>query len=266
MNFAQPFTFALTTLFFCLVIMGRYLLISGLSHLYFYHWRKDEWQSRKLGKKDYPPGQFQKEIMWSGITTLLFGVAGAAMLVMWQYGWLRVYVEVRDYPLLWLPVSLLLAMMLHDTAYYFLHRWMHRPQVYRLIHQVHHESFIPSAFTAFSFHPIEGLLQALILPIILMIVPMHVGVLLVYLLLMTASAVINHLDIELYPAGFHKHWLGKWLIGATHHSVHHKQFRYHFGLFFTCWDHWLGTESPRFASQYEAATESGEETASEVTA
>jgi len=51
-------------------------------------------------------------------------------------------------------------------------------------------------------------------------------VLILQLTLMTFSSVINHLEIETYPPNFHKHFIGKWIIGATHHSLHHKQFRY----------------------------------------
>lgn len=254
MDFTHPGNFLLTALFFFAVILGRYLLVSWVVHSIFYSWSRRKWQARKLGTRDYPKAQLRREIAWSTITTSIFALAGAGMLVMWQLGWLQVYLEPTDYPIIWMPVSLAIAMFLHETAYYFLHRWMHQPRIYRIVHQVHHESSIPSPFTAFSFHPLEGLMQALILPAILLMVPMYVGVLLLYLLIMTASAVINHLDIEVYPKGFHRHRLGKWIIGATHHSMHHKQHRYHFGLFFTFWDRWLQTESPKYQSRFEAAT------------
>jgi sterol desaturase/sphingolipid hydroxylase (fatty acid hydroxylase superfamily) len=254
MDFSQPLTFLLTTAFFFAVILGRYLLVSALAHRFFYRWRRARWEMRKLGKRDYPAVQFRREVFWSTVTTGIFALAGAGTLVLWQYGFTQVYIDGGAYPWWWMPVSLLAAMALHETAYYWLHRWMHRPAVYRLVHLVHHESSIPSPFTAFSFHPLEGLLQALILPIILIIVPMHPAVLVVYLTLMTLSAVINHLDIEVYPARFHQHPIGRWLIGATHHSMHHKQHRYHFGLFFTFWDRWARTEHPEYNARFEGAT------------
>jgi sterol desaturase/sphingolipid hydroxylase (fatty acid hydroxylase superfamily) len=71
---------------------------------------------------------------------------------------------------------------------------------------------------------------------------------------MTFSSVINHLDIEVYPKGFYKHFFGRWLIGATHHSLHHKQFKYNYGLYFTFWDKWKGTESPLYAQLFEEKT------------
>ena len=131
---------------------------------------------------------------------------------------------------------------------------MHKPSVFRIIHKTHHESNTTSAWTAFSFHPIEGLLQAIILPAILVFLPMHLYVLLLQLTLMTFSSVINHLEIETYPANFRKHVIGKWIIGATHHSLHHKQFRYNYGLYFTFWDKAIKTESPKFSRLFEEKT------------
>jgi lathosterol oxidase len=110
---------------------------------------------------------------------------------------------------------------------------MHLPGVFRIVHKVHHDSNITSPFTAFSFHPLEGLLQAIFLPVMLMVLPMHHYVIIVVLLIMTLSSVINHLNIEIYPQGFNRNRIAKWIIGASHHSLHHKQFKYNYGLYFT---------------------------------
>lgn len=254
MDFTQPSTFALTAAFFFAVILGRYLLFSWLAHRIFYRWGQNRWSGRKIAPRAYPAAQFRREVGWSAVSTGIFALAAAGMLVLWQQGRTQIYTDAAAYPWWWLPLSLLVAMALHETAYYWLHRWMHRPRIYRLVHKVHHDSGIPSPFTAFSFHPLEGGLQALILPVILVLVPLHPVVLGIYLMIMTLSAVVNHLDVEVYPRGFHRHRLGRWLIGATHHSMHHKQHRYHFGLFFTFWDRWAGTEHPHFDARFEAAT------------
>jgi sterol desaturase/sphingolipid hydroxylase (fatty acid hydroxylase superfamily) len=136
---------------------------------------------------------------------------------------------------------------------------MHRPKVFKVVHKVHHDSNITSPWTAFSFHPIEGVFQAIFLPALLTVLPVHLYVLLVQLTVMTLSSVINHLDIELYPKNFHRHFLGKWLIGATHHSLHHKQFKYNYGLYFTFWDKWKNTESPSYEKLFEEKTASDAE-------
>lgn len=253
-DFSRPLWFAAAAGVTFLVVIGRYLLIAGLFHAVFYLWYPGRWRARKINARAYKPGQFRKEVGWSTVTAGIFALSGAATLLLWQKGFTKVYLEAGDYPLWWLPVSLLIAMTAHETYYYWLHRWMHHPKVFRIVHKVHHDSNITSPWTAFSFHPLEGVLQALFLPLLLLVLPMHLYVILAQLTIMTFSSVINHLDIEVYPKGFHRHPLGRWLIGATHHSLHHKQFKYNYGLYFTFWDKWKGTESPLYKSLFEEKT------------
>ncbi len=253
-DFSQPLYFLLATLVVFIVVIGRYFLIAGLFFGVFHRWNPGKWKGRKINDRDYKSGQFKKEIKWSTVTAFIFAVAGAAMVVLWQKGYTKVYTETTAYPWWWMPVSLVIAMVLHETYYYWLHRWMHHPKIFRIVHKVHHDSNITSPWTAFSFHPIEGIFQALFLPALLMVLPIHLYVLILQLTIMTFSSVVNHLDIEVYPKGFHKHFLGRWLIGATHHSLHHKQFRYNYGLYFTFWDKWKKTESPLYDGLFEEKT------------
>ena len=244
-DFTSNFWLVSLTLIFFMIITGRYFLIAGLFYLFFYVWFPSKWKEKKINKKEYKAGQFKKEIKWSMITALLFSVAGTITVILWQKGYTSIYTEVDIYGWWYLPVSLILLMLLHETYYYWLHRWMHHPAVFRRIHKVHHDSHIASPFTAFSFHPLEGLLQAIFLPVMLVILPMHYYAIILQLTIMTFSSVINHLDIEIYPKKLHHIW-GKWVIGATHHSLHHKQFKYNYGLYFTFWDKIEKTESPEF--------------------
>ena len=253
-NLSHPLWFLLTTLAFFTVVIGRYLLIAGVFYAIFYWWFPDKWKKRKINQRHYKPGQFKREVTWSTITALIFSVTGAGVLLLWQKGYTAIYTNVTAYGWWYLPVSLLVLLVLHETYYYWAHRLMHYPRIFRIVHKVHHDSNITSPFTAFSFHPLEGLLQAIIIPLLLLIIPVHPYVILVQLTIMTFSSVINHLDIELYPENFHRHSLGKWLIGATHHSLHHKQFKYNYGLYFTFWDKWKKTESPAYMELFEKTT------------
>ncbi|MGZ3844879.1 MAG: sterol desaturase family protein [Flavisolibacter sp.] len=251
---SQPYWFLGVTVVVFAVVLGRYFVIAGLFYGVFHLWFPARWQKRRVVGSAYKPNQFKKEVFWSTITALIFAVSGAGTLLLWQKGYTKLYLNVHEYPAWWLPVSLLLSMVLHETYYYWLHRWMHRPAIFKLVHKVHHNSHITSPWTAFSFHPIEGVFQAIYLPILLMVLPMHLSVLIVQLTIMTFSSVINHLNIEVYPKNFHKHFLGRWLIGATHHSLHHRQFKYNYGLYFTFWDKWKHTESPMYEDLFDEKT------------
>lgn len=244
-DLTQPLAFLSTMLILYIVITFRYFLVSGFFYLFFYKWFRKKWISRKIGKKDYLPSQLRREIAWSTLTSVCFAFSGTVLLLLFQLGYTRIYTDVHTYPLWWLPVSLVLSLAVDETYYYWVHRWMHRPGVFKTIHRIHHQSAISSPWTAFTFHPLEGFLLSLPLLLTIIFVPLHFSVILVQLTIMTFSSVINHLDIEIYSANVTKHWLGRWLIGATHHAHHHKQFRYNFGLYFTFWDKLGKTESPK---------------------
>ncbi|MFZ1264440.1 MAG: sterol desaturase family protein [Chitinophagaceae bacterium] len=241
---SDPLWFLVATAVIYVVVVGRYFLLSGLFYNLFYVWYKVQWKDRKISQKDYPAGQFKKEIVRSNITAVLFGISGAVLLLLWQKGYTKLYEDIHAYPLWWLPVSLILALALQETYYYWLHRWMHIPKVFRIVHKWHHDSHIASPWTAFSFHPLEGLIQAIFLPLILLFLPVNLYVLVILLIIMSVSSVINHLDIEIYPKWFSRNFPGKSIIGATHHALHHKQYKYNFGLYFTWWDRIAKTESP----------------------
>ena len=176
-------------------------------------------------------------------TSLVFGASTLAMWWAWDAGLLKVYLDWRAYPLWWLPASLCLAMLLHETYYYWLHRWMHHPRVYPWLHRGHHDSVVTSGWTSFAFDAAEAVLQAGFVPVLLLVLPMHAAVLVLWLTLMTVSAIVNHLNVELYPLPLERTWWGRNVIGATHHAKHHTRFNKNFGLYFTFWDRWMGTEA-----------------------
>lgn len=252
---SNPLWFFIVTVIFFVIITGRYFLIAGLFYTVFYMWFSKKWNQRKINSRDYKPGQFKREVKWSMATSFLFSIAGAITVILWQKGYTKVYTDATLYSWWYLPLSLAIFMLLHETYYYWLHRWMHHPKIFKIVHKVHHDSNITSPFTAFSFHPLEGLLQAIFLPVMLMIFPMHYYVIIIQLTIMTLTSVINHLDIEIYPKKFNKNVIGKWLIGATHHSLHHKQFKYNYGLYFTFWDKIKKTESPAYDDLFKITTE-----------
>lgn len=253
-DFTDPLSFLVLTGLMFLTVVFRYTLVAGIFYLVFYVIDPVDFRSRKIFPAQKNTAQFRSEIFWSTFTSLLFALAGAGMVLIWQKGYTAIYENIEDYGWWWIPVSFLIAALIHETYYYWLHRWMHRPKIYRLIHKVHHDSHITSPWTSFSFHPGEGALQSLVIPVIILFLPMHYWTIVALLTFMTITSAINHSNVEIYPKGFHKHWLGRWMIGATHHSLHHTQYRFNYGLYFTFWDKWMKTESDKYKSNFEKFT------------
>ena len=225
-----------------LILMLRYLGINGAYNYLFFGVLRDKAQKRFVHDTAIKRKQQEMEVKRSTIASLIFATTGVAILAAWQLGWIKIYYTADLSDWWYIPLTIGFYLFAHETYYYWLHRAMHHPRIYRKVHKWHHESIHTNAFTSFSFHPIESLLQALFLPVFLLIVPLHLFVLLGLLLLMTLSATMNHGNVELYGPKFLRSRIGKYFIGATHHDAHHRYFLCNYGLYFSFWDRWMGTE------------------------
>ncbi len=252
-DYTIPGEFIYLFLVFSIITFLRYVIFSGVYQKLIYD-RLSKIIPDRIISPRYPRAQQIKEIMWSGISSLLFGIIGVLMIMAWQRGYTAIYTDWSAFPYWYIPLSLAGALFVHETYYYWLHRWLHHPKIYRHIHKIHHDSISTSVWTSFSFHPIESVLQAIIIPAMVMIVPMHLSVLLFLLLVMTVSAIVNHAGVEIYPAGWRNNLIFKWLIGSTHHDLHHRKFTKNYGLYFTFWDIWMNTESDEFDARWIKAT------------
>jgi sterol desaturase/sphingolipid hydroxylase (fatty acid hydroxylase superfamily) len=146
-----------------------------------------------------------------------------------QHGWIY----------FWAAFPLMLLM--HDTYFYWMHRVIHHPRLFKLVHLVHHRSMNPSPWAAYAFHPLEAFFESLIFVIFLFTIPITSWHLLIFFVISLLYNVYGHLGYELYPAGFNKHWLGKWLNTSVSHNLHHHYFKGNYGLYFLFWDRMMGT-------------------------
>ena len=187
--------------------------------------------------------QIGREIRWSLASAFIYGApAGFAAWSWRELGWTRIYEDAGAYPLWWLPASVLLYLFLHDAWFYWTHRLMHRPWLFRRAHAVHHASRPPTAWAAMSFHPFEAVSGAIVIPALVFLIPIHYAALLVVLTVMTFMAVTNHMGWEIFPRWLVRGPLGRWLITASHHELHHRQYRCNYGLYFRFWDRLCGTD------------------------
>ena len=225
----------LSALAMTLIVAVRYLLTSGL--FAFATARVRPGLYRGLGR------QIRMEVGWSLVSCAIYGIPAGVIAWGWQaHGWTRIYTDPRAMPLWWMPVSLVVYLFLHDTWFYWTHRWMHRPAVFRAIHSIHHASRPPTAWAAMNFHPVEAAIVGLFVPALVFVVPIHVGVLGLVLVIMTVMGVTNHMGWEMFPRALVHSPAGHWLITASHHQRHHEQYRCNYGLYFRVWDHWAATD------------------------
>ncbi len=232
----------------------RYFILAGSFFFYFYIWKKDVWYLRRMEKPHPKATQYGTEIYWSLWSSVIFAVAGTVLFQAWAVGKTAIYLDWQEYGTVYGIFSFFLLLFLHETYFYWTHRWMHIPSVFRCVHRVHHLSRNPSPWAAFSFHPYEGVIEAIILPLLVFFIPVHPVVLLSFFLMMTVMSITNHLGVEIYPKGAATNWFGKWWIGPTHHYQHHSKITCNYGLYFTFWDHWCGTQRHDYEDLFAAVT------------
>ena len=217
------------------IVAVRYLIVSG-----YFAWLTSR---RFPGLYANRAAQARSEIRWSLASALIYGAPAGLLAWGWQaHGWTRVYTDAGQYPAWWLPGSVLVYLLLHDTWFYWTHRWMHRPSVYKKLHAVHHASREPTAWTAMSFHPGESVTGAIVIPALVLLIPIHYAALLSVLAIMTVMGVTNHMGWELFPRRIVNGPVGRWLITASHHQRHHEKYLCNFGLYFRFWDRLCGTD------------------------
>ncbi len=228
----------LTTLALSGIIAARYLVVATAVHRLLW---SGSGRGRRLNHRPTARGRVRREIVASLVACPIYAFPAALVLELWKRGGTALYADLDAWPLWWIPASFLVYLLAHDTFYYWLHRSLHHPRVFPWAHAEHHRSRDPSAYASFAFDPAEAAATAWFLPALAMVVPLHWGVALTLLTVMTAAAVLNHVGREVWP----QRWLAapplRWLITATHHDAHHKRFNGNYGLYFQFWDDVAGT-------------------------
>ncbi|WP_434381984.1 sterol desaturase family protein [Melittangium boletus] len=231
----------------------RYAIFAVPAFVLFHRRAPRRWLSRRLGPGPVTPRQARREVAYSLVSLTIFGLVGVLMYGLAQAGLSRFYVDDR-YGLGWFLLSIPVMLLLHDTYFYWTHRFMHWKPVFKHVHRVHHLSHDPSPLAAYAFHPLEAVIEAGIGPLIMLTLPVHRHAFLIFLTIQLAMNVLGHLGFELFPRGFMRSPLGRFLNTTTHHHQHHQKTNWNFGLYFNLWDRLLGTNHPRYEEAFEAAT------------
>lgn len=208
--------------------------------------------NRKLPIKAPLRAQMVSEVVSSFRTVIIFSSVFTFLILVWHFGWLRGPTIAARMGLPW-AVGVLIAMILfHDTYFYWTHRMMHHPKLFRYFHRRHHKSNPPTPLAAYSFDISEALVQAAFVPIWFFIIPTPWTILAPFMLHQIARNVLAHSSFEFFPHNSEGRPLLDWLTTVSHHNLHHSNGRYNFGLYFSWWDRWMRTESPNYHETFAA--------------
>jgi sterol desaturase/sphingolipid hydroxylase (fatty acid hydroxylase superfamily) len=230
--------------------LTRYILAAPLAWLVICVLLAPLLKNRKIRPDNPPAKQMLVELFCSVRSVVVFSTVSLATLGLERAGlmWGTAFRESGS--LVWIVASFVLTVVAHDAYFYWAHRLMHHPRLFRKFHRRHHRSHNPTPFTAYSFDLREAAVMATFTVIWLLMVPVAWPAFAVFMLHQIARNVLGHSGYELFPANREGRPLFDWMTTVTHHDLHHAQAGWNYGLYFTWWDRWMGTEHPEYHARF----------------
>lgn len=227
------------------IISNLFSTVTILGLVYYIFWVLG---SKKFAKRKI---QLSKRAGWTQIkgelvNTFFTIIANAffAGIVLWlvDNGYSKFYTETGKYGLWYEVFSFLVIFFIADAWFYWAHRVLHHPKIYKYIHAIHHKSLDTNPFTSYSFHILEGILLTLwILPTALLF-PASILSLTINQVLGLFNNIKSHLGYEFYPKFFAKVFPFNMLVTSTNHNIHHARYNGNYGLQLRFWDILCKTE------------------------
>lgn len=232
------------------------IAVAGGLHFYFYT-RKKQRDTLRYDTRDLKGMQksftFQSQIADNIFWTMASGVTiwtGYEVLMFWAMSngyapplaW-------ADNPL-WLVVIFLLTPIWISVHFYWVHRWMHWPPLYRLAHALHHRNTNVGPWSGLSMHPVEHIIffSSILTQLILPSSPLHI---LFHMQHQALTAATSHTGYEAVLIKDKKHLA----LGTFHHQMHHRYFDCNYGNLEIPWDKWFGSFHDGTTASHEAFRE-----------
>ena len=154
------------------IIAARYLVVSGLAFWLLWQRGGEKLAARRLNRERPMRRVIMQEIQLSLLSSVAYAAPAAIVLQAWLNGGTRIYTGWTAYggaP--YLLISAAAYLVLQDSYYYWAHRMMHGPGLFKWMHAGHHRSRQPTPFASFAFDPAEALLTAWLLPVLVFLIP-----------------------------------------------------------------------------------------------
>jgi Delta7-sterol 5-desaturase len=228
-----------------------YFTINGILFLMIWILGQKRFQHRKIQPERRADARQIKTEIKNSLITLTIGTFSTTLLLFF-HDQTKLSSDLNDFSWSYLVASFLFLIVWNDTWFYWCHRLMHRPWLFRHIHSVHHKSVDTTPFSSYSFHAVEAVILTLWVIPYVFIVPTYLPVLMAFQLFGLAKNLEAHLGYEFLPQRFHRIGIFKWMSTSTYHNMHHKQYKGNYSLYFRWWDKYCGTELGGYQEKLES--------------
>jgi sterol desaturase/sphingolipid hydroxylase (fatty acid hydroxylase superfamily) len=230
----------------------RYALFAGILFSVFYVIWRQFWSKRRIQpNKPETREQIRREVRGSVVSLAIITGIIALTLYAWRLGYTQLYEPYDHYGAAWFWISIPICIVIHDTYFYWTHRLMHHPRLFKTVHYEHHRSTNPTPWAAFAFHPTEAVIEAGIMPLLAFALPLSPYAIVTMGMVQMAFNVMGHLGYEIFPKGATRHPVLGWLNTPTHHNQHHARFNANYGLYFNFWDWAMNTNHKAYHQEFD---------------
>ncbi|UWQ14062.1 sterol desaturase family protein [Aliiroseovarius sp. M344] len=225
-----------------LVNMAVMIAVAGGLHWYFYL-RRGQGRKLKFDRRDMAKGnrlwsfadQVHDNMFWS-LTSGVAQLTAFQVFTMWLManGYIPT-ISVAEHPI-WFFLGLLLLPIWSAFHFYWVHRLLHVPFLYKHVHSLHHRNVNVGPWSGFSMHPVEHFLYLTSL-MIHWIVPTHPIHLYFHVIYLGPGAAMTHTGYEDLLIRDKR----RLALGTFYHQLHHRYYECNYGNQEMPWDRWFGT-------------------------
>ena len=217
-------------------------LAAGGLHLWFYvlngQGKKLKFDSKDLAK-DRPSFLFRDQVRDNMFWTLASGVTFWTLYEV-GYFWasangLTPILAFPDNPI-WFIALFILIPIWASFYFYWVHRWLHWPPLYKIAHALHHKNVNIGPWSGISMHPVEHAIyfSSLLIHFVLPSSPEHV---VFHFYVMALNPTFSHSGYEAMVTG-NRRWFNA---GDFFHQLHHRHFECNYGTTEMPWDVFFGS-------------------------
>ncbi|XP_077984393.1 fatty acid hydroxylase domain-containing protein 2-like [Glandiceps talaboti] len=158
------------------------------------------------------------------VLTVLFNQTFATIPVIMLFYHLFVWRGVEFGPELptfqWVLVELIVFSLVEEVGFYYFHRLLHYPALYKYIHKVHHEWTAPISIVSLYAHPVEHVMSNILPPLVgPLLTGSHIATIWLWFIIALFSSIIAH-------CGYHVPFLPS----PEAHDFHHRKFVNNYGV------------------------------------
>uniref|UniRef100_A0A6B2LDP0 Fatty acid hydroxylase domain-containing protein n=1 Tax=Arcella intermedia TaxID=1963864 RepID=A0A6B2LDP0_9EUKA len=220
-----------------------YFTLASASYYLFFVWKKERfYPATSMMTRD--PKELARQVRTEiGIAMRSFPVMSVAFSPFTfgvTRGWSKMYHDVGDYGWGYFFLSIILFLVVTDCMIYWIHLGLHTNWMYQNVHKPHHTYRFTTPYSSHAFHWADGFAQGIPYYIFVYLFPLQSTLWLALFMFVNFWTIMIHDQVDFTG---HLHFIQS----TGHHTIHHRDFKYNYGQYFTFWDYLNGTlrNSPR---------------------